>query len=322
MKEFELIERYFSPHKNRKDVVLSIGDDAAIVTPTQGRRLAISSDTMVEGVHFFPDIPPEALAHKILAVNLSDLAAMGAEPAWFTLNLSLPKVRPAWLEKFSAGLFKTAQYYGVQLIGGDTTSSSVLTLSLTIQGYLPENKGMVRSGANIGDWIFVTGQLGDSGLALSYLQNKTELSAGHVTSVLDRHYYPEPRVLAGQVIRDHATSCIDLSDGLASDLKHILNASEVGAVINLDQLPLSKAMQSSLDLESSLTMALTGGEDYELLFTIPAANRQAVVDVLSASNLSATCIGQITSGNDTSYRYEDKHWRLDVAGYQHFETEL
>ncbi|MDP5146094.1 thiamine-phosphate kinase [Shewanella sp. ULN5] len=318
MKEFQLIEQFFkNKGQKRRDVMLGIGDDCALVQPADGKVIAISCDTLVEGVHFFADMPAHALGYKSLAVNLSDLAAMGAEPAWMTLALSLPDVNQQWLADFSSGLFEAAEYYGVALVGGDTTRGP-RCINVTINGQVPKGKALKRSGAKIGDWVFVTGSLGDSALGLDMLRNKQVIKPEHKEYLLNRHYYPTPRVLAGQALRGLASSAIDLSDGLVSDLSHILKASNVGAVIDANAIPLSSSLTESVGAEQALAYALTGGEDYELLFTVPEAQRGAIDTALLHAGVKFVKIGQICSGNKIKFTLDGQPFTPEFKGFEHF----
>ncbi|MCT7940838.1 thiamine-phosphate kinase [Shewanella holmiensis] len=318
MKEFQLIEQFFkNKGQKRRDVMLGIGDDCALVQPAEGKVIAISCDTLVEGVHFFADMPAHALGYKSLAVNLSDLAAMGAEPAWMTLALSLPDVNQQWLADFSSGLFEAAEYYGVALVGGDTTRGP-RCINVTINGQVPKGKALKRSGAKIGDWVFVTGSLGDSALGLDMLRNKQVIKPEHKEYLLNRHYYPTPRVLAGQALRGLASSAIDLSDGLVSDLSHILKASNVGAVIDANAIPLSSSLTESVGAEQALAYALTGGEDYELLFTVPEAQRGAIDTALLHAGVKFVKIGQICSGNKIKFTLDGQPFTPEFKGFEHF----
>ena len=318
MKEFQLIEQFFkNKGQKRRDVMLGIGDDCALVQPAEGKVIAISCDTLVEGVHFFADMPAHALGYKSLAVNLSDLAAMGAEPAWMTLALSLPEVNQQWLADFSSGLFEAAEYYGVALVGGDTTRGP-RCINVTINGQVPKGKALKRSGAKIGDWVFVTGSLGDSALGLDMLRNKQVIKPEHKEYLLNRHYYPTPRVLAGQALRGLASSAIDLSDGLVSDLSHILKASNVGAVIDANAIPLSSSLTESVGAEQALAYALTGGEDYELLFTVPEAQRGAIDTALLHAGVKFVKIGQICSGNKIKFTLDGQPFTPEFKGFEHF----
>jgi thiamine-monophosphate kinase len=242
--EFDLITRYFNRVGNvRRDVVVGIGDDCALMSVDEKRLIAVSTDTLVSGVHFLPTISPADLGYKSLAVNLSDLAAMGADPAWLSLALTLPNIDENWLAAFSDSLFEQLDYYGMQLIGGDTTSGP-LSLTLTIHGLIPAGRAITRSGAHIGDWIFVTGTLGDSAAGLALLQDRlTVRTASDRQFLLERHLRPQPRILQGQAMRDLASAAIDLSDGLISDLRHILDCSDCGAVVHIEDLPYSGALR-------------------------------------------------------------------------------
>ncbi|GLP96878.1 thiamine-phosphate kinase [Paraferrimonas sedimenticola] len=320
MKEFELIKRFFeNKGPKRKDVLLGVGDDCAIVHSPAERDLVVSCDTLVEGVHFLADMPPEALAHKAVAANLSDLAAMGAEPAWMTLALTMPRVDEDWLEGFSQGIASICEYYRVQLIGGDTCRGEQLSMSITVHGHLPRGKGLRRSGAKAGDNVYVTGYLGDSALGLMHILGESSLNEKAAELALQRHYYPTPRVFAGQVLRDIANACMDLSDGLSSDLGHMLERSGVGAVIEVDQLPLSENLVESVGREHAIEMALAGGEDYELLFTVPQSQTGVLDLALKEAGVKFSRIGQIKSSPELNYRLDGKAWRSQAKGYQHFE---
>ncbi|CAI0937041.1 thiamine-phosphate kinase [Serratia ficaria] len=321
--EFDLIARYFDRFKSvRRDVQLGIGDDCALLTVAEKQLLAVSTDTLVAGVHFLPDIDPADLGYKALAVNLSDLAAMGADPAWLSLALTLPDVNEAWLKAFSDSLFEQLNYYGMQLIGGDTTRGP-LSMTLTIQGLIPAGRALTRSGARIGDWIYVTGTLGDSAAGLAIIQDRLQVADATARGYLiGRHLRPQPRVLQGQALRDLASSAIDISDGLISDLKHVLKASECGARIDLDELPLSQALSSQADADQALRWALAGGEDYELCFTVPEINRGALEVALSHLGADYTCIGQIGPlAEGIKFYRNDEAVELAWKGFDHFSAE-
>ncbi|WP_313080870.1 thiamine-phosphate kinase [Atlantibacter sp.] len=294
--EFSLIARYFDRvRSSRRDVETGIGDDCALLTVPEKQTLAISTDTLVSGIHFLPDIDPRDLGYKALAVNLSDLAAMGADPAWLTLALTLPDVDEAWLEAFSDSLFELLNYYDMQLIGGDTTRGP-LSMTLGIHGFVPNGRALKRSGAKPGDWIYVTGTPGDSAAGLAILQQRlTVKNTTQANYLLQRHLRPTPRILQGQALRDIASSAIDLSDGLISDLAHILKASDCGAKVALDALPFSDALLENVSPEQAELFALTGGEDYELCFTVPELNRGVIDVALGRLGVPFTCIGQITA---------------------------
>ncbi|HHS3621210.1 TPA: thiamine-phosphate kinase [Proteus mirabilis] len=318
--EFSLIKQYFTSQPvKRKDVSTGIGDDCAILTVPEKQQVAISTDTLVSGIHFLPTISPEDLAYKALAVNISDLAAVGADPAWASLALTLPKVDNDWLEAFSRSLFALAEYYSIQLIGGDTTKGP-LSLTITIQGLVPQGMALLRSGAKIGDWIYVTGFLGDSAAGLAVLQNRLQPSQPESRDYfITRHLRPQPRLLQGQALRSLASAAIDISDGLISDLNHILTASGCGARINLDALPYSTAMKSQVSKEQAEIWALSGGEDYELCFTVPEINRGALDIALAHTGTDFHCIGQIMPiAEGIRYLREGKEVHPNLKGFDHF----
>ncbi len=275
MTEFELIRHFFARQPvSRADVEVGIGDDAALLRPPAGQHLAVTSDLLVAGVHFFPEADPDSLGHKALAVNLSDLAAMGAEPAWFLLNLTLPEVDERWLERFCQGMFALARAYNVQLVGGDT-SRGPLAIAIEAHGFVPEGQALRRSGARPGDRIYVSGTLGDALLALRHRRGEIRLSEGEFTALAVRLDRPVPRVPEGTALRGIANSAIDVSDGLLADLGHILERSAVGARIFLECLPLSPVCRAHLD-EAGWDTVLAGGDDYELCFTVPEKNIKAL----------------------------------------------
>ncbi|WP_248464108.1 thiamine-phosphate kinase [Pectobacterium versatile] len=321
--EFDLIARYFNRvRSSRRDVELGIGDDCALLTVADKQMLAVSTDTLVSGVHFLPDIDPADLGYKSLAVNLSDLAAMGADPAWLSLAITLPKSNSQWLSAYSDSLFELLDYYGMQLVGGDTTRGP-LSLTLTIHGLVPAGRALTRRGARIGDWIYVTGSLGDSAAGLAILQNTLHVEDEETRQrLLQRHLRPQPRILQGQALRDLASSAIDLSDGLISDLQHILKASECGARINLDAIPQSDWLRGYVDEEQALRWALSGGEDYELCFTVPEINRGALELALGHLGADYTCIGQIgPSSEGLRFFRDNKATELNWKGYDHFSEQ-
>lgn len=318
--EFELITRYFDRvTSSRRDVEKGIGDDCALLNLPENQTLAISTDTLVAGIHFLRDIHPADLGYKALAVNLSDLAAMGADPAWLTLALTLPEVNEAWLKEFSDSLFELLDYYNMQLIGGDTTRGP-LSLTLGIHGLVPAGRALRRSGARPGDWIYVTGTLGDSAAGLALLQHRIKIDdpAAH-EALIKRHLRPMPRILQGQALRDLASAAIDISDGLISDLGHILKASGCGARLNLDALPLSGVMKSHFDAEQALSWALSGGEDYELCFTVPEINRGALDVALGHYGVPFTCVGQLAPQSEGLVLLENnKPVKRNLKGFDHF----
>lgn len=306
--EFGLIDRYFKkiPGFNAA-VKLGIGDDCALLDIPEGYELALTTDTMVEGIHFLPGADPETLGHKILAVNLSDLASMGARPVSVMLALTLPTVYDSWLTAFAKGFFSLAECFQVDLIGGDTTRGP-LTLTLQALGLIPKGKALKRSAAKAGDIICMTGSLGDAGLGLKIAQGLT--IADSATS-LQRFHTPMPRIAEGLAIRDHAHACIDISDGLVADLKHILKASGVGAHLEWERLPLSNAVKHYIDTTGDWQMPLVAGDDYELCFTIPEAN-------LSALSIPYTAIGRIDQDQGVRIYKSATLQTLTQQGYEHF----
>lgn len=319
MGEFELIAQCFSQAgRSRADVVIGVGDDGAVVQVRDGFDLVVTTDTMVEGVHFFEDVDPRALGHKLVAVNVSDLAAMGAEPAWLSLAITLPKVDDVWLQAFAEGLSETADYYNCQLIGGDTTRGP-LTLTVIAKGFVPRGKALTRAGAKVGDYIYVTGTLGDAALGLKLVQNQVEVSKKHRAHILQRFHYPTARVALGQALRTIASSAMDISDGLCGDLPHILRRSKVGAIVDVSKIPMSQALKDSCDWQSALQCALSGGEDYELLFTVPENKRGSLEVLLSPYGVPMSCIGRVTGlAGKLELRQGDQPFVYQHSGYQHF----
>ncbi len=301
MTEFELIRTYFASQSiSRADVHIGIGDDAAFVTAPAGSQTVVTTDVLVAGIHFFEDIDPEALGHKSLAVNLSDLAACGAEPAWFLLNLTMPRTDEAWLRRFAEGMFALAQRYDVQLIGGDT-SRGPLSIGITAIGAVPYGKGLLRSGAHEGDAIYVTGTLGDAALALAVRQGELSLGTAETVDLARRLERPAPRVAEGIALREVASSAIDISDGLLADLSHILQASGVGARVMLESIPLTPAYRTHL-AAAGWDHALAGGDDYEICFTA-SPDRFASLNALAAERgFVFTRIGEIIEGEELDIR--------------------
>lgn len=320
MKEFSLIDTYFkSAESKRKDVLIGIGDDCAITQIPPGQALATTTDTLVSGVHFLADAPARAIAQKAIAVNLSDLAAMGAEPAWISLSLTLPAIDEAWLAEFSRGIKESTDYYSIELIGGDTVQGP-LAITITAQGFVAPGQALTRSGAKPGDFLYVTGTLGDAALGLELLLNNLELpNPEHSGFLLKRLYYPTPRVFAGTSLRRVANACIDISDGLVADLKHILRASQCGATLQLNKLPLSEAMVQSVDIADAYRYALSGGDDYELLFTVSEEQKNSVDRALACCNVPVTCIGQLNGmSGKVDLRLHNQSYDFIDTGYEHF----
>ncbi|MDP2142523.1 MAG: thiamine-phosphate kinase [Gallionella sp.] len=312
MSEFDLIRRHFT--RATPGAVLGVGDDAALLQPAAGMVLAVSTDMLVSGTHFFPDADPFLLGHKTLAVNLSDLAAMGATPRWATLALSLPAADEVWLEKFSAGFFALAQQHGVDLVGGDTTRGP-LNLCVTIFGEVPPQQALRRSGAQVGDDIWVSGMLGDAALALLHLQGRITLDEADFAACVSRLHRPQPRVGLGLALRGIANSAIDVSDGLLADLGHILECSNVGAEIAFEALPVSQVLRSC----SQQKLALSGGDDYELCFTVSATQREEIDRLAVQLGLPLTRIGKIVAGRGCIVQDASGNpLNIETEGYDHF----
>ncbi|MDN3378964.1 MULTISPECIES: thiamine-phosphate kinase [unclassified Pseudoalteromonas] len=322
MKEFELINRYFKGRGiTRRDVNLGIGDDCALVTVPENCQLAVTTDTLVSGVHFFDDISPRALGHRVLAVNLSDLAAMGAEPTWVSVALTLPNIDVEWLEEFTEGMHEIAEYFNVQIIGGDTTQGP-LSITICAKGTIPQGTALRRSGAKVGDWIYVTGPLGDAGLAIEARKQGIDVAPEHLRYINQRFDYPTPRVAAGQVLRGAASAAIDISDGLMADLGHILAMSQVSAHINVDKVPTSDAMRDTLNKTQQLPFILNYGDDYELLFTVPDDNKSMLELKLRQYGVEVSCIGQIKSGEGhIELMLDGEKLEYQETGFEHFSKE-
>jgi thiamine-monophosphate kinase len=295
--EFALIDRYFRRAPRDASVRLGVGDDAAIVLPAPGMELALSVDMLIEGRHFLAGTDPRRLGHKALAVNLSDLAAMGATPRYALLAGALPDADEAWLAAFMAGFDALAERYGVDLIGGDTTRGP-RNLCVTIVGEVPPGAALTRSGAIVGDDIYVSGTLGDAALALAALRQRTTLAPDALSAARARLEAPEPRVDLGLRLRGVATAALDISDGLTGDVAHILESSRVGARIDLATLPRVPALAAQLtsgERALALSCLLAGGDDYELCFTAPTASRDRVAGIAADLALPLTRIGVITA---------------------------
>lgn len=304
MAEFSIIDRYFKT-ATQANVPLGIGDDSAVLTPPANQQLVICTDTLIAGRHFPLSTTPHAIGYKSVAVNLSDIAAMGAIPHSILLAISAPQLTDTWLAEFSRGLADCCNKYNVQLIGGDTTQSPTLTITVTALGWIEHNQAVSRAGANVDDLICVSGTVGDAAFGLQHL--------GHLLQ--QRLDYPTPRCELGQQLKDYASSMIDVSDGLAQDLGHILKASHVGAILDLEHLPLSETLQK-LTPQEQWQYALAGGDDYELCFTISPENYQKLMQVHPKTPMSV--IGKIQKNTDLIFKYQNKTVDLDLHGYQHF----
>jgi len=288
--EFSLIDRYFT-HRTRH-TLLGVGDDAALIRPRRGQVLAISADMLVEGRHFFKSADPEALGHKTLAVNLSDLAAMGATPRWATLALALPKADERWLAAFTLGFMRLARAHKVDLIGGDTTRGP-LNLCVQIMGEVPADKALRRDGARAGDDVWVSGTLGDAALVVAARNKKIRMTKQQMAQASRRLDKPTPRVALGTALRGIAHSAIDISDGLLADLGHICERSGISAAIELEALPRSMLMRAHAGSAVAQHALLSGGDDYELCFTAPSSRRAAVLRAGVHTRVRITRIGRI-----------------------------
>jgi thiamine-monophosphate kinase len=318
--EFDIIQRYFTRDANRDDVICGVGDDAAIIQTPPGKSVVVTLDTMVENVHFAASDKPADIGYKLLAVNLSDLAAMGATPSWATLALTLPGVNESWLEAFASGLYTLADEYNVAIIGGDTTRGP-LTLSLQLAGYVDPGQALLRRGAQPGDEIYVSGTLGDAGLALRSRAGQHQLDAQQQAFVEQRLCRPQPRVALGRALVGLATSAIDISDGLLADLGHILEHSGVGADIALASLPLSGAVTEHLQGDWSLPLA--SGDDYELCFTAPAGQGEGLAALAAQQAVPVSRIGTVSTQAGLRCQLPDgQPYQAVRAGYEHFQKEV
>jgi thiamine-monophosphate kinase len=321
--EFELIRRFFarSPAgaSPRAGVAVGIGDDAAVLNLPSGSQLVAAVDTLVEGRHFLPGTDPRSIGHRALAVNLSDMAAMGATPAWATLALSMPAVEPAWLEQFAAGLLDLADLHQVALVGGDTTRGP-LTVSVQILGHVPHGSAVLRSGAQRGDLLAVTGTLGDAGAGLAFARTPSKVSGQEAAaeSLLARFEYPTPRVAMGIAARGIASAAMDLSDGLVGDLPKLAQASGLGATVALEKLPLSAALRSVADAAQARDWALGAGDDYELLFTVAPPRYVALQAAARRLNLTLSIIGEMRAAAGISWLLEGAAFAPRSRGFDHF----
>lgn len=300
----------------RADVACGIGDDAALLVPPVGHELAVAIDTLVEGVHFPAGTAPADIGWKALAVNLSDLAAMGATPAWAVLSLTLPRAEREFVEGLADGFAQLARRHHLALVGGDTTQGP-LSVSVAVHGFVPVGQGLLRSAARVGDQLFVTGTLGDAAAALHCLDHD-DADAHALRTRLDR---PEPRVAVGQALRGLAHAAIDISDGLLADLAHVCTASGVGAEIRAADLPCSPALSSLFDAATARDFALAGGDDYELCFSAPAARSAEVMASLARLGCGITCIGRAVEGDDVRV-FDEQGAPVTPAhkGWEHFNA--
>lgn len=320
LSEFDLIHTFFTKAQTPDArVALGIGDDCALLQTTPGKQLAISTDMLVSGRHFFPDVDPRSLGHKALAVNLSDLAAMGARPLGFSLALALPEANPTWLAEFSSGLFDLANQYQCTLIGGDTTKGP-LNICITVYGEIEPGKALRRDAAQVGDDLWISGTLGDARLALAGYWKEHALSEAQHQQAAQRMHRPSPRVELGCALAGIAHAALDISDGLIGDLGHILKRSHVGARIMVDELPAGPVLaQQSLALRREFCLA--GGDDYELCFTAAAHDREKILEIAQSCNTPVTRIGAIEAETGLRlYDNENQMLSLQLASFDHFKS--
>jgi thiamine-monophosphate kinase len=316
LSEFEIIRRYFT--RPAPNTVLGVGDDCALIQVNPGEELAVSTDMLIAGRHFHRDVDPAKLGHKALAVNLSDMAAMGATPRWATLALALPEANAAWLEPFARGFLQLAKRYRIDLIGGDTTRGP-LTICVQIMGEVPAGAALRRDGAQPGDEIWVSGQLGDAALVLAHLDHSIVLEPHEVAMYVSRLHEPAPRVGLGRALLGVAHSCIDISDGLAADLGHILERSQVAAVVELARVPRSRLIDRKLPTPVALRALLAGGDDYELCFTAPPERRGEILQIGKRVGIALTTVGRIEAGSGLAVLDEaDQAVDIGVTGWDHF----
>ncbi len=316
--EFDLIQAFFQRQVADEDLSLGIGDDAAVVSLSPAEQLVVTTDTMLEGTHFLRTDSAEDIGYKSLAVNLSDLAAMGATPKWFTLSLSIPSVDRAWLSLFSNGLFSLADRYSTHLIGGDTTKG-FLSICIQALGTVSAGRAVTRSGAVVGDDIYVTGTLGDAALGLLSQQSQVGLTRDAARACELRLRRPTPRVELGMALQSDAHAMIDCSDGFAADLEHLLSSSNKAAEVWLEAIPMSSAVGSWVATHHRWDIPLAGGDDYELIFTSSAEKRKSIEALGMALSCKISRVGKITNSDATVYYLPDGQV-LDLThkGYSHF----
>jgi thiamine-monophosphate kinase len=318
--EFDLIRRYFQkPGAVRREsgVLLGIGDDAALLELPAGMDLVAAVDTIVSGRHFLEGATPRSIGHRAMAVNLSDLAAMGAKPAWATLALTMPSAHPVWLEQFAAGLLGVAGEHGVELVGGDTTQGP-LTVSVQLLGYVPHGRALRRDGAKAGDLLVVSGTLGDAAAGLAFSKRAAGPVSPHEDALIRRFDYPQARVGLGIAARELANAAMDLSDGLVGDLPKLALASGLAAHVAVEKLPLSAALRSAVEIHQARDWALGGGDDYELLLAVPPAKYAELKGLADQLNLTLTPIGELRAGTGTSWSLNGVDFVPSVLGYEHF----
>ncbi|HUL92411.1 MAG TPA: thiamine-phosphate kinase [Burkholderiales bacterium] len=315
--EFEIIRRYFA--RPSRTAVLGIGDDCALVAARKGMTLALSTDMLLSGRHFLPNTDPLKLGHKSLAVNLSDLAAMGADPRWALLAIALPNANEKWIAAFSRGFFRLARRFKTELIGGDTTRGP-LTIAITVIGEVAPKLALRRDGARAGDDVWLSGATGEAALGVAHLQGRVKLKGRAREACLERLHAPEPRVTLGQRLRGLARSAIDVSDGLLADLGHVVKASGVTAELRWEDLPRARAIAECADKALAKDCLLAGGDDYELVFTAPRSRRSAIEAAARKTGVPVTAIGAIVAGKPGVRVRDRKGGTVSVprAGFDHF----
>jgi thiamine-monophosphate kinase len=319
MAEFSIIEEFcHGIGPDHAETKLGVGDDAAIIAVPQGMELAISTDTMVSGIHFFADVSADKLAHKILAVNLSDMAAMGAEPKWATVALTLPEFDKAWFKAFSDALKIIADRFKIQIVGGDTTQGP-LNIGITIMGLLPQGQALCRSGAMLGDDVYVSHTVGDAALGLAVLRDQTSLGAVYRETAVGALESPEPRVSLGQSLLGVASACLDISDGLVGDLSHICKQSNVSINIDAELIPLSAAYRWFVDNGGNLDLALNGGDDYELAFTANQNQRNEIASIADKQEILLTRIGSVVTKREEAVSVSLNGVKYNLSpSFEHF----
>ncbi len=313
--EFDLINTFFKRPTTNTD--LGIGDDAALLRVKSGHQLAVSADMLISGTHFFPDASPQSIGWKSLAVNVSDMAAMGAIPRWITLSIALPDVKEPWLEAFAKGFFACANTFNIDLIGGDTTRGP-LSISVNIMGEVPTGHALTRHGAQADEDIWVTGKLGSAALGLAHLQDRITVDVASLDEALAALHKPKPRLNVGISLVGIASSCIDISDGLLADLGHILKASKLGANIKYETIPVMKAIHNNLQNDLIKHCILAGGDDYELCFTASKKHRDDIATLSKEHATPMALIGKTTAQTGIAVIHQGNPLSLETYGYDHF----
>jgi thiamine-monophosphate kinase len=320
MDEFELIRRFFGRQQPSSDVIIGIGDDGAVLAPPTGSNIVSVVDTQIAGVHFPASLDAAHIGYRAVAVNLSDIAAMGAKPRWMTLALTLPEADARWLAALSTGIFDAANAFGVSLVGGDTTRGSQLVISVQLVGTIAPGSALTRSGARSGDDIFVTGTVGDAAAGLGLLQNETT-GDERSGALIERFCRPQARVEFAEKLLGAASAAIDVSDGLFGDLQKLLQASDVAGTLECSQLPLSVELESLFDRAQAIDLALGGGDDYELCFTAPPSARPRIEAACGATGVRASRIGAVIPGAGLSCTDDGRVVEYRHEGYRHFKED-